>query len=108
MSLAISTMLKTFAERRTHYEEESYREPFPEDRRCHKRGHRTCRGARCRRRADAGVQRALSPAVSFHAGAELDERPERDGLLPGRVPPLLPVQPVRGYLGAHLVGARGQ
>ena len=47
---------------------------------------------------------AVPAAVSLHAGEELDERSERARLLQGRVPPLLPVQPVRRDSGATCPG----
>src|SRR6185295_7394075 len=47
---------------------------------------------------------AVPAAVSLHAGEELDERSERARLLQGRVPPLLPVQPVRLAVGSHVLG----
>src|SRR5262249_27313223 len=52
---------------------------------------RVARAGRARGRAS----RPPAPAaLSLHARAELHERPERPRLLRGRVPPLLPAQPV--------------
>ena len=51
---------------------------------------------------------AVPAAVPLHAGEELDERSERARLLQGRVPPLLPAQPVRLAVGPHVLGSRRQ
>ena len=56
----------------------------------------------------ATYQEPFRPQFHFTPGEELDERSERARLLQGRVPPLLPAQPVRGHVGPHVVGARGQ
>ncbi len=54
------------------------------------------------------LPRAVPAPVPLHSRAELDERSERACLLQGRVPPFLPVQPVRLAVGAYVLGSRGQ
>jgi hypothetical protein len=54
-------------------------------------------GGHCRRRA-------VSAGLPLHAAAELDERSQRDGVLQGRLPPLLPAQSVRQPVGQHVLG----
>ena len=59
-------------------------------------------------RVGAPYTETYRPQFHFTPGAELDERPQRADLLPGRVPPVLPVQPVGQHVGQHLLGPRGQ
>ena len=54
------------------------------------------------------LSRAVSSPVPLHAGPELDERPERARVLRRRVPPVLPVQPLRRPVGPHELGPRGE
>ena len=88
--------------RKTH--EQAYPHPGDGARLARAGSQRRVRGAR----AGADLPRAVPAAVSLHPGDELDERPERPRLLQGRVPPLLPAQPVRGHVGPHVLGARGE
>ena len=57
---------------------------------------------------DRLYQRDLPAAVPLLTDEELDERPQRAGVLRGRVPPLLPAQPVGHQLGQHDLGSRRQ
>ena len=55
--------------------------------------------------AGQAVPELLRPRVPLHAAAELHERSQRAGVLRGRVPPLLPAQPLRPGVGSHELGA---
>ena len=56
----------------------------------------------------ATYQEPYRPQFHFTPGPQLDERSQRAGLLQGGVPPVLPVQPLRRYLGEHVLGTRRQ
>ena len=51
-------------------------------------------------------RRAVPAGLPLHAAAKLDERSQRDGVLQGRLPPLLPAQSVRQPVGQHVLGPR--
>ena len=51
---------------------------------------------------------ALPPTSPLLPPGTLDQRPQRFGLLSGRIPPLLPVQPLRRPVGTHELGPRRQ
>ena len=54
------------------------------------------------------LRRDLAAAVPLHLATRLEQRPERAGVLRGRVAPVLPAQPGGLVLGQHALGARGQ
>jgi len=60
------------------------------------------------RARESPVRRAAAAAIPLHAAAPLHERSQRAGVLQGRVPPLLPAQPLRCHVGPHELGPRGQ
>ena len=58
--------------------------------------------------AGGPLPRAVARAVPLLVAARLEQRPERPGLLPRRVSPVLPAQSLRLGLGQHALGPRGQ